>query len=258
VRIGGVYETDYPLQLLRTKLILGENETNMTAIAVVFMPEGFVIGADGLRQTTHRSVVTDKAQKIFGFQTEKTTLAYAWCGQTVFWNEDDHSQVFFDFEAATKPALTLASLMALDLNDFAENLRMTFLTLLMQSNQTNPGWVAAANAGSMARMLAVGYFNHEPFLLEIKVQQVNSLPFVSGHRFVPSNDLRAFSGHPSVAPDERLQRVPDNVEDARNLIHEYIQRCADSPECKDIGGRTHVALVSLDSFDWIDAPENSN
>ena len=230
----------------------------MTAIAVVSRPEGFVIGADGLRQTTNRSVVTDKAQKIFGFRTEKTTLAYAWCGQIVFWNEDDHAQVFFDFDAATKPALTVASLMALDLNGFTENVRMTFQTLLMESNRTNPDWVAAANAGSMARMLAVGYFNHESFLLEIKVQQVNSLPFVSAHRLVPSNDLRAFSGHPSVAPDERLKRVPDNVEDARNLIHEYIQRCADSPEFNDIGGRTHIALVSPDSFDWIDAPENSN
>jgi hypothetical protein len=257
MRIGGIYETDYPLQLLRTNLILGDNETNMTAIAVVSMPEGFVIGADGLRQTVQRSVVTDQAQKVFGFQTEKITLAYAWCGQTVFWNEDDPAQVFFDFGAVTKSALTIASLIALDLNGFAESLRATFLTLLNQSNQIYPGWIASANAGSMARMLAVGYFKHEPFLLEIKVQQVNLLPFVSAHRLVPSNDLRAFSGHPSVAPDERLKRVPDNVEDARNLVHEYIQRCADSPECKDIGGRTHVALVSPNSFDWIDAPENS-
>ena len=113
------------LQLVRTKLVLGENETNMTAIAVVFTPEDFVIGADGLRQTTHRSVVTDKAQKIFGFQTDKLILAYAWCGQIVFWNEDDLAQVFFDFQAVTKPALTVASLMARDLTVFAENLRIT-------------------------------------------------------------------------------------------------------------------------------------
>lgn len=256
MRIGGIYETDYPLQLLRTNLVLGKNETDMTAIAVVSMPEGFLIGADGLRQTTNRSVVTDKAQKVFGFQTDKITLAYAWCGQIVFWNEDDRTQIFFDFEAVTKPALTLASLMALDISSFAESLRLTFLTLLTESNQTYSGWIASANAGSMARMLAVGYFSDEPFVLEIKVRQANSLPVVSVHRLVPSNDLRAFSGHPSVTADETLKRTPHSVEDATNLIHEYIQRCADSPECKDIGGRTHVALVSPDSVSWITPPED--
>ena len=84
------------------------------------------------------------------------------------------------------------------------------------------------------------------------------LPSVSVRRLLTSDDLSVFSGHPSVLPDERLKRVPDSVEDARNLIHEYIQRCADSPECKDIGGRIHVALVSAESFNWIDAPHNSN
>jgi len=228
----------------------------MTAIAVVSMPEGFVIGADGLRQTTQQSIVTDKAQKIFDFQTEKITLAYAWCGQIVFWNEDDHEQIFFDFGGTTKPILHLASLMASDLSGFIETLRMTFLTQLMRSNQTNPGWIGSANAGSMARMLAVGYFNHDPFLLEIKVEQVNLLPLVTAHQFMPSTDLRAFSGHPSVAADDELKRIPNTVEDARNLVHEYIQRCADSIECTGIGGRTHVALVSADSFRWIDAPNS--
>jgi len=258
MRLGGIYEADYPLQLVRTKLVLGENETNMTAIAAVFIPEGFVIGADGLRQTTNRSVVTDKAQKVFGFHDEKTTLAYAWCGQILFWNEDDRAQIFFDFGAVTKSALTLASLTSRDLNGFAENLRATFLTLLLQSNETYPGWISSANPGSMARMLVAGYLNREPFLLEVRVKQVNSLPLVSINRLVLSNDLKAFSGHPSVTPDERLKRIPENVEDASNLVREYIQRCVDSPECKDIGGKTHVALVSPDSFDWIDAPEISN
>jgi hypothetical protein len=258
LRLGGIYEADYPLQLLRTKLVLGKNETNMTAIAVVSMPEGFVIGADGLRQTTDRSVVNNKSQKVFGVQSEKLNLAYAWCGQTVFWNEDDASQIFFDFRAATEPVLGEASLIATDLNSFSENVRATFEILLLKSNEANTGWVSAANAGNMARMLVTGYFERKPFLFEIKVQQVDLLPFVSVHQFMPSNDLRVFSGHPSVASDERLKRIPTSVEDARNLVHEYIQKCADSPECKDIGGRIHVALVSPDSFNWIDAPENSN
>jgi hypothetical protein len=250
LKLGGIYEADYPLQLLRTRLVLGKNETNMTAIAVVATPEGFVIGADGLRQTTLRSVTTDKAQKVFGFKNQQVTLAYAWCGQIVFWNEDNRTQIFFDFGAVTNSVLALASLLASDLSGFAESLRTTILDVLTQSNRVYPGWISAANPGKMARMLAVGYFGDEPFLLEIEVQQVNSLPFVSVRRHAMSNDLRVLSGY--APPDEKLKRVPADLADARNLVHEYIQKASNNSE---IGGRIHVALVSRDSVRWIDEPE---
>jgi hypothetical protein len=258
MRIGGIYEADYPIQLLRTQLVLGENETSMTAIAIVFMPESFVIGADGLRQTTDKSKTIYDAQKIFKFQTEKITAAYGWCGHTVVWNEDNPEQVFFDFGAVTGPILTIASLLALDIDGFVENVRARLLAHLMQSNDMYTGWISAAKPGSVARMLVAGYFNLDPFSFAIDVNQINLLPSVTARRFNPSNDLRVFSGHPSTAEDESLKRVPVDVEDARNLVHEYIQKCIDNPECKDIGGRTHVAVVSPNSFDWIDAPEISS
>jgi len=259
MRIGGIYEANYPLQfLLHTKLVLGENETDMTAIAVVSMPEGFVIGADGLRQTVDRLVVNDKAQKIFSFQTEKIVLAYAWCGHTVCWNGDNPAQIFFNFMADTEQTLTLASL-AEDLSAFIKSIRDIFQTLLLKSNQVYPGWATSVQDESIARMIVAGYFNRESFLLEVKVQEVNSFPFVSVQRLVPSNQLKAFSGHlVATSDDAALTRVPSDVGDARNLVFAYIQKCGDSSESKNVGGRTHVALVSPDSFDWIDAPENSN
>ena len=80
----------------KTSLFLnsGDNSPYMTAIAVVHISDGFVVGADGLRQTTEGLVLDENGQKLFGFEDERIKLGYAWCGQTVFWNEDNREQVF--------------------------------------------------------------------------------------------------------------------------------------------------------------------
>jgi hypothetical protein len=147
-----------------------------------------------------------------------------WCGNIVYWNEDDDSQVWFDFPKVTKPILTIAATISTDLVTFADAIRTAFEVSIIWSDDTYPGWFNIVVPGNMARMLAAGYYDAEPFLLEIKVEKVDSLVRVSANRFIPTNDLRAFSGSLVVEPGDELSRAPNSVEEASDLIREYIKR----------------------------------
>jgi hypothetical protein len=253
-KLGGIYGPDYsPPPNSEFAFRRRNTIVDMTAIAAVFLPEGFVIGADGLRQTTSKSKVTEEGQKVFRFTNDKITLAYAWCGHTVVWNEDDHSQVFFDFSKETDLALK-DSLVADNLKDFSYKFCSLLQTRLNYSNWVNNGWVADFPGEKMARMLIGGYFSGQPFVAEIEVTQKSLMPSVSAIPLIPETKLRAFSGCRHVTVESDLTREPQNTSDARNLVHKYIQRCIDNPQCDGIGGRIHIALVTSDSFAWLDPP----
>lgn len=260
MKLGGIYDAHFPLQFASARdevVFLNWDDDPMTAIAVICRPEGFIIGADGFRQTTDFSVVTRSGQKVFSFRTENFTLAYAWSGQTIVWNDrdDGRKETLFDFRAATEPALTLASLVAKDSNSLIEGFRVVFLGLLKHSDWVNVGWVGNLAKDFIARMLVVGYFNGDPFQAEITVKSCDSAPVVSVKQFLTSLNIKVFSGCPHVKADDTLAREPKDIDDARSLIHEYIQRCVDTPQCSGIGGKVHVGLVSPCSFEWIDPPE---
>lgn len=52
------------------------------------------------------------------------------------------------------------------------------------------------------------------------------------------------------------ERSPESPEDARLLIHEYIKRCEDVPNCNGIGRPAHIAKITSKDFAWIGSPKN--
>jgi hypothetical protein len=81
----------------------------MTAIASIYTPEGFVIGADGRQLTMEMdSIESDSVRKIFGFSSSNVRGAYAWTGATrlawgssVFEFKDSSFEVIPELERTT-------------------------------------------------------------------------------------------------------------------------------------------------------------
>jgi hypothetical protein len=224
----------------------------MTAIAAVHTSEGFVVGADGLRQSTLGQMLD--GQKLFSFESRDICLGYAWCGHTVVWDDDNPSLIFFDFRAATEPILKLVALSDyVDFEGFVHNFRTILAVQITSSTLQGRDWVADCDK-KIARMLLIGYLQGEPFLAQVKVEKIKSEACVSFGLLVLPKTLIAFSGCESVTAENGLDRLPKSPEDARLLIHEYIKRCVDDPNCRGYGGTVHVAKITPDAFIWMNGP----
>jgi len=256
MRFGGIYEPyDPPPPNSPFAFRKWNTIADMTAIAVVCLPDGFVIGADGLRKSFSGETVTEEGQKVFCFRNDKIVLAYAWCGQTVIWGENNREPVFFDFRSTTESCLLTAS-SSNDLTSFANDFCSLLQSALVIDKFPNK-WADDSFEGSVARMLIAGYFDTELFMAEVTVTRgKGSTLDVSARRITPGQQrLRVFSGCPHVSPDEDLTKKPENSQDAKNLICTYIRRCVENPKCNGrIGGKSHVAFVTPDSFTWIEPP----
>ena len=92
----------------------------MTAIAYIYTPEGFVIGADGRQSTVEMGthyIESDSVTKISLFHTGNVHGAYAWTGPTRFqWG----TSVFDLKEASLKVAFDLKEMTFDSLADFTK------------------------------------------------------------------------------------------------------------------------------------------
>ena len=63
--------------------VKGLKSLGMTAIAGVWTPKGFVLGADGLTKNEHGQTICEHTQKVFfASKAPDYNFAYAWCGNT--------------------------------------------------------------------------------------------------------------------------------------------------------------------------------
>lgn len=218
------------------------------------MPDGFVIGADGLRRHTSAAVVTTDGQKVFGFRNKQITLAYAWCGTTVVLDKVGENYVFFSFSSETAESLKEAAG-----NDLPTYLRSFCLALKNRLEKaglpsSEADWSTDAFGKQTPRMVVGGYFGQQLFVASIEVVWNENGAALLLKRLEPEKKLRAFTGS-AVSPDmDKLTREPLNIDDARSLVHEYIECC----RSEKAGGKIHVALVTPDSFSWLDAPKQGD
>ena len=220
----------------------------MTAIALVAMPEGFIIGADGLRRHTSTAVVSTEGQKVFGFTNEQITLAYAWCGTTVLIDKINEEYVFFNFSAETAESLKGATGgdLTIYMRSFCSTLRDRLVSANLPSSEDD--WSMGYFGKQTPRMIVCGYFNKQSFLAKIEVVWNDGGMALSLAWLTPEKKLRAFTG--GTKSTDKLTRLPIDIGDARSLVHEFI----DCNRGETVGGKIHVALVSPDSFSWLDPP----
>jgi hypothetical protein len=109
----------------------------------------------------------------------------------------------------------------------------------------------------LARVLLVGYFQRQPFSIQIQVLYPLSFLMLRPEIHFPAQSHKTiFSGAESVF-SHYANLNPESGTEAINFVHQYIRDCADSssPDCAGIGGHIHIAELTPDRVRWIIAPE---
>lgn len=216
---------------------------NMTAIVSIYIPDGFVIGADGRRMIADGTeIATEFAQKIFTVEDADLRLAYAWTGLTEFQTSDRR---YFDFKFASNLILSqpqgIANFSAL-VSQFTAKLN-ALLRL----------YIGIPKIGALTGVLFVGYFRGKPCQAEVlwggSEFMVASLSEpVSPNRQIFSGSENAFKKH------KQSQFSPDDLLGAIQWIRQYLVDCVNDEGSPGIGGHIHIGKLTAESFSWVDPP----
>jgi hypothetical protein len=245
--LNGIYCTDDPPSSDFAFRVL-DTVDDMTAIALVYMPDGMVIGADGLRRHSSTGIIlTSEGQKVFEFKNENITSAYAWWGTTVRFGENGES---FEFSCETGDLLKKVKGESLD--EFIRNFCSALQSRLSEADLpiSESDWLTDYGV-QIPKMAIVGYFNQQPFAVRIEISPgLHELTVLCTQIGTEERYLRVFSGSTNSTVGKNIHRKPKDIEDARCLIHDYIDCCRG----EKVNGKVHVALVTPDSFSWLDSP----
>jgi hypothetical protein len=258
----------------------------MTAIGLVGLNDGFVLGADG-RKTGDKEAqqlagaaserISEDAQKIFPLTDIDRVLAYAVSG---FVTLDDF--VVLDevkrkmewlikrtFDNGSKYFVAVIEKVTEEIN---EAKRTNQIKQFPVSRKTERG-----DAWKIADILIAGYYSGTPMLEIAQITHSDgeeakcdvTVPPDYRYAFLLGSDAvrRAMYPDGGGARDPRFQRyVKDSVQslkDAEEYISGYIEACAsdlgrelDPESWRITGGRTHLARITPSSggFEWIVAP----
>jgi hypothetical protein len=231
----------------------------MTAIASIYTPEGFVIGADGRRLNPDKTLGDDDSEKIFFLTARNVHAVGAWCGAVKF--ADKKSQL--QLKAQTlEIAASISNREFTTLIEYTKNiagfLHDRFLRWLNQSDA-----IIDPNIVELAHMRLLGYVARSPEVTSIHLSAedgVVKLPGI-GHEIDPlSRQLNVFSGKQSVHDSMCTSGEIDlcsSLADGEKLIRTYIERCAYVPveAGNDIGGHIHIAAVTPEGACWLIPPK---
>ncbi len=231
----------------------------MTALVTSYTPEGFVVGADGMRRNQDSGQVeTLKAQKIFPIQQEFFVGAYGWAGMTrIFYSNKEP----FDFAAKTNQVIRdYPCERGEGFSEYTERITDEVFELLFVHNNNCAIPADQIRPDEINRVLFVGYVSREAWLAQIVFPRFN------GHPWRPHTDrldkepqtFAIVSGSEVIWNKYPCKEPPDSLTAGATLVRGYIQSCADHQgeyvECKNIGGRIHIASVTEQGFKWIEPP----
>jgi len=215
----------------------------MTALLCSATDDGFVIGADGMRQRTDGSVRLD-AQKVFPLQTDGVDLACGWAG--IVGND------LVEFAAVTKKAFGITATQSKHPCDYIENLVETV-------HRSIPGnfWPVFHPTGKeLTLVIFAGYFKGEPILSKFQLAASMGRPeHLEGCRGVVP-----VTGSETVFQEfkPRAYKIK-SLEHSREFVEDYIRECSErrgiEPDCAGIGGHIHIAQITPDGFSWLIEPK---
>ena len=259
--------------------------TMPTAIVRGYAEAGFVLAADGLvADPVSGEVLERDRQKIF--QIGSTPAAYCMTGIALIGDKRETrlDTVFFNFIDQVSRQIEQTSInRASSLEDYAQRICSPiyeeFRTACLQPNIDLPvglGKEHGEPGETILRLFLDGYIGKQAERVEVRFFHENGVPGQPRpiREELPTG-LIHYGSHPVLV---KLRR--DNVEHAGPAIqHEspdlasmataarnYIEACSD-PEyakldpdiCRFIGGRTHIATITLkDGFNWIPEWRSSN
>jgi hypothetical protein len=236
---------------------------NMTAIVSSYSPEGFAVGADGLRRDRNTGVeVTDKARKIFAIGHDEFIGVHAWSGSiSLFYG--DGRQPFNFLDHAQAIAQDMSSIAVNSASDYALKFSQDLYNRLAAYDSGASSKADAFHTKEVVRALFVGYAKGVPSTVTVSLRHENGafLEPVLIQVCEEPYDLSLFSG--SVKVWEELPptiEIPKDIKEATNKVRNYIQACIDKrnhyPDCADIGGHIHIASVTPYKFEWVDPPQS--
>jgi hypothetical protein len=204
-----------------------------TALVYCGTPEGFIIGADGRAfNRLKQQIESDTERKIFAFENQAATVAFAWAG-IVKAQAPDFVFSLVDETHDLLPQLDFNGFFAQELNaKLKRRLRM------LRTNDT----------GECTVGVLCSYRKGQPWISEITV-------FKNGRTW----DCRVDEGVPHgeitiVAGPEHDFRKPGTLDEATNSIKAYLENCVAHPT-NEIGGHVHIGKFTPDGFSWIQPPK---
>jgi len=230
----------------------------MTAIAIAYTPDGFVIGADGRQVNFDGTVVSENSQKIIEYSALNVRAAGAWSGTLQF----DDGVSSFDIKTHT---LEIAESVKLLEFASAEEYAQTIAGHLFDRFS---GWLNSARGsvgsytGEVARMALVGYVNGSPEQSSIFLNcedGILSLPGIGSPIDPLSPRLQVFSGNKAVFLSMHAlggSNPCSSLADCRDKIKTYIERCANQDDAagNTIGGHIHIAAATPQGVLWLVPP----
>jgi len=257
----------------------------MTAIGVVGLGEGFVIGADG-RMTGDKEAqqiagsanerISEKAQKIFQLTDRDKVLAYAFSGFVtldVFAVLDEvklKMEWLFKrtFDNCNKYLIAVTEKVTDEINEAKRSSRIKQFPV-SRKTESGDGW-------KIADIVLAGYYCGVPSLAIAQITHGDGEEAKCAVKVVPDYRYAFLLGSDAVrramypdsgsARDPRLQQyIKDpsrSLKDAEEYIEGYIAACSsdlgrelDPESWRITGGRTHLArITSSGGFEWIIAP----
>jgi hypothetical protein len=216
--------------------------TGMTAIASIYLPEGFALGADGRRMNDAGGIETDVAQKVFTFEKDSLKLAYAWCGLTEFQTTNGKR---FDFKVATELILEQVG----SIESFSAF--VTQFTLIL--NALLRFHIGNIKVSVRTEVFFIGYFRGAPCQAEISWRE-HEFQVTSLNEPVLPNRV-AFSGPKRVCEDHgQKQIVTDSISDAVDWVREFLTDSVNDPNSRDMGGHIHILKLTNEGFTWVLPP----
>jgi hypothetical protein len=254
-------------------------DSDMTAIAIAYTGNAFVVGSDGLGSITGTPSAgspvlppTDDAQKIFYAESDLFKLAY---GITGFVYNEAATFSMID-ECAVQLSIPTDELESYQyLDAFARRVKGTLIDGL-RSGLLEPFPVREHISGpekrTVSRIMFAGYFESEPCFKSIRigisrkvnevlVHEVESYPIQAGSSMGWGSEAVAklsINGDPRFARYKKaLTNSHATLDSAMEFVKAYIRLMSDpqaaaiDQKCKGIGGKIQIAKVmQAAGFEW--------
>jgi hypothetical protein len=235
----------------------------------IYVPEGFVVAADGLRIRADGGIHSTNQQKLFSIQDSERYFAYGCTGASA----DE-----FSFSEQVKTAAdSIAGESILNFHEYLVRVSALIQQALLNKLSASSGLkFPDLPGGTISTVLFAGYYQDEPWLGEIKFSQENN-----GLRNRAPNCSRCSPGKTSVeisgsktiwnsllGDDPRVSkyRLPSikklegqtpTLGDALEIAKSYLSACIDplaceiDSDCASIGGHFHIATITPShGFSW--------
>jgi hypothetical protein len=226
----------------------------MTAIVTVQTPEGYILAADGRQR--QGAITNDETVKIFHSSTHNSEVAWA-CYGLVSYPAPALNGGCLDAVESLRNVTKDKNLVAHDFSSLEEYAMKLGEFLHFALVKFSP--VACYPEEYFPGVVFVGYVNGKPERAKVEIRHSGSRWVTPSLANFPAHPCGLAIGHgPEMVlhgmDNSEMLYTPQSVGEGVKLAESYIEICIANnqrcDECKDIGGRIHIAAVTPSGYEW--------